>query len=71
VQVPPSTPCGFGNPGSAPATLLLIISPSGVHEEYFRELSGILARPGSPDTEAIGALRVRYDTVQVSPLTTN
>ena len=69
VQLPPRTPHGFGNPGSAPATLLLIISPAGVHEEYFRELAAVLARPGPPDTAAIADLRQRYDTVQVSPLT--
>ena len=69
LRVPPGTAHGFGNAGSAPATLLLIISPAGVHEEYFRELAAILAKPGPPDTEAIAALRQRYDTVQVSPLT--
>jgi mannose-6-phosphate isomerase-like protein (cupin superfamily) len=69
VRVPPSTAHGFGNPGNAPATLLLIISPAGVHEDYFRELAAILARPGPPDTAAIADLRNRYDTVQVSPLT--
>ena len=69
MRVPPGTAHGFGNPGSAPATLLLIISPAGVHEEYFRELAAILANPGPPDTAAIADLRRRYDTVQVSPLT--
>lgn len=69
VQVPPSVAHAFGNPGSAPATLLLVISPAAVHEEYFRELAAILAKPGPPDTAAIAELRSRYDTVQVSPLT--
>lgn len=69
VRVPPNTAHGFGNPGSAPATLLLIISPAGVHEDYFRELAAILAKPGPPDAAAIAELRQRYDTVQVSPLT--
>ena len=68
-RVPPGTAHGFGNAGSAPATLLLIISPAGVHEEYFRELAAILARPGAPDTAAIADLRQRDDTVQVSALT--
>jgi hypothetical protein len=67
--VPPGTAHGFGNAGSAPATLLLIISPASVHEEYVRELAVILANPGPPDTVAIADLRRRYDTVQVSPLT--
>jgi quercetin dioxygenase-like cupin family protein len=69
LRVPPGSAHGFGNPGSARATLLLIISPAGVHEDYFRELAAILARPGPPDTAAIGDLRRQYDTVQVSPLT--
>lgn len=69
VRVPPRTPHGFGNPGTAPATLLLLISPAGVHEEYFRELAAVLATPGPPDTPAIAELRQRYDTMQVSPLT--
>lgn len=69
VRVPPGTVHSFGNPGTAPATLLLLISPAGVHEDYFRELAGILAESGPPDTAAIAALRERYDTVQVSALT--
>jgi quercetin dioxygenase-like cupin family protein len=69
VRVPPGMVHGFGNPGSATATLLLIISPAGVHEDYFRELAAILAQPGAPDAAAIGALRARYDTEQVSALT--
>jgi quercetin dioxygenase-like cupin family protein len=70
LRIPPRVAHGFGNLGSAPATLLLIISPAGVHEEYFRELAAILAKPGPPDAAVIGDLRQRYDTVQVSPLTT-
>lgn len=70
VQVPPTVAHGFGNPGSEPATLLLIISPAVIHEEYFRELAAILTNPGPPDAAAIAELRKRYDTVQVSPLTT-
>jgi quercetin dioxygenase-like cupin family protein len=69
LRVAPGAPHGFGNPGSAPATLLLIISPAGVHEAYFRELAAILAEPGPPDAAKIADLRQRYDTLQVSPLT--
>jgi quercetin dioxygenase-like cupin family protein len=66
VRVPAGFAHGCGNAGSARATLLLIISPAAGHEEYFRELAAILAKPGSPDTAAIADLRRRYDTVQVS-----
>jgi uncharacterized cupin superfamily protein len=64
--VPPGTPHSFGNPTDAPARLLLVMSPSG-HDRYFVELAEILAG-GRPDPEAIGALRERYETEQLSPL---
>ena len=35
---------------------------------YFEELAEILRRPGPPDVDAIGSLRARYDTQQVSGL---
>jgi mannose-6-phosphate isomerase-like protein (cupin superfamily) len=70
VLVPPGVPHGFGNRGASPAKLLLLISPAGVHERYFEELAALLAKPGPPDIEAIAALRQRYDTEQVSPLST-
>ncbi|HEX2909659.1 MAG TPA: cupin domain-containing protein [Chloroflexia bacterium] len=70
ILVPPGVPHGFGNSDGEPAKLLLLISPAGVHERYFEELAEILAKPGPPDIQAIGDLRKRYDTEQVSPLTT-
>jgi quercetin dioxygenase-like cupin family protein len=70
VLVPPGVAHGFASLGDGPATMLLLISPAGVHEGYFEELAEILAKPGAPDVQAIGALRQRYDTTQVSPLTT-
>ena len=69
VLVPPGVPHGFGNPNGSPAKLVILISPAGVHERYFEELSEILAKPGAPDIQAISELRQRYDTEQVSPLT--
>jgi mannose-6-phosphate isomerase-like protein (cupin superfamily) len=70
VLVPPGVAHGFGNPGEDPAKMLLVISPAGVHESYFEELADLLREPGPPDVAAVGALRKRYDTEQVSPLTT-
>ena len=70
VLVPPGVPHGFGNPDGAPAKMVLLISPAGVHEQYFEELAALLAKPGAPDIQAIAELRQRYDTQQVSPLTT-
>lgn len=69
VLVPPGVPHGFGNPDGAPAKMVLLISPAGVHERYFEELAELLAKPGAPDIQAIAELRQRYDTQQVSPLT--
>ena len=70
VLVPPGVPHGFANPGEGPAKMVLVISPAGAHEHYFEELAELLAKPGAPDAEAIAELRSRYDTEQVSPLTT-
>jgi quercetin dioxygenase-like cupin family protein len=70
VLVPPGVAHGFGNSAGAPAKMVLLISPAGVHERYFEELSAILSQPGPPDVQAIADLRLRYDTQQVSALTT-
>lgn len=70
VLVPPGVPHGFANPIGGPAKMVLLISPAGVHERYFEDLAEILAKPGPPDVGAISALRQRYDTEQVSPLST-
>ena len=69
VLIPPVVAHGFGSAGDGPAKIVLVISPAGAHEGYFDELSAILAKPGAPDSQAIGELRRRYDTTQVSPLT--
>jgi quercetin dioxygenase-like cupin family protein len=65
--VPPGVPHGFSNPTDKPATLLLIMSPADF-DQYFVELAEILSRSGPPDTDAIAALRRRYDTEQLSSL---
>ena len=70
VLVPPGVPHSIGNPDGGPAKAVLMISPAGVQERYFKELAELLARPGPPEVPAIGELRKRYDTEQVSPLTT-
>jgi uncharacterized cupin superfamily protein len=68
VGVPAGVPHAIANRSDFPARMLLVSAPSG-HERYFEELAVILAREGPPDSAAIGALRARYDTIQVSPLT--
>ena len=65
--VPPGVPHRFSNPTDAPAKLLLIMSPAEF-DRYFVELSEILARSGPSDSDAIAALRRKYDTKQISSL---
>lgn len=68
VSVPAGIPHAFANRSATPARMLLVCAPPG-HERYFAELADILAGEGAPDPEEIGALRARFDTTQVSPLT--
>jgi mannose-6-phosphate isomerase-like protein (cupin superfamily) len=67
VFVPPRVPHAFANRSEAPARLLLIMSPPA-HDRYFDELGAILAADGPPDSDAIGDVRSRYDTEQLSSL---
>jgi uncharacterized RmlC-like cupin family protein len=67
VFVPPHVPHAFANRTQAPAKFLLMTSPP-THDRYFVELAEILARSGPPDSEAIAALRAKYDTHQLSSL---
>jgi mannose-6-phosphate isomerase-like protein (cupin superfamily) len=69
VFVPARVPHAFANRTDSPAKFLLIVSPP-THDRYFDELADILAADGPPDGAAIGALRKRYDTEQLSTLTT-
>jgi hypothetical protein len=65
--IPPGMAHGFSNPTAAPAKLLLVMDPAEF-DGYFVELAEILARSGPVDSNAIAALRARYDTEQLSPL---
>jgi quercetin dioxygenase-like cupin family protein len=65
--VPPGVPHAFSNPTNRPAKLLLVMSPADF-DRYFIELADILARSGPPDSDAIAALRRKYDTQQLSSL---
>lgn len=47
----------------------MTVSPPG-HEHYFEELAKLAALGQKPDPEAIGDLRRRFDTDQLSVLTT-
>lgn len=69
VSVPAGVAHAFANRSEASSRMLLVCTPPG-HERYFAELAEILARAGAPDPEEIAALRARFDTTQVEPLTT-
>jgi oxalate decarboxylase/phosphoglucose isomerase-like protein (cupin superfamily) len=64
--VPAGCPHAFFNPGSAPARMLFLVSPSG-HEAYLEELGDLLSG-GPPDPAEIAALRARHDIHQLTPL---
>lgn len=66
--IPPSIHHNITNVSEKPARVLMTVSPPG-HEHYFEELARLTAS-GMPDTKAISELRARYDTDQLSALTT-
>ncbi|POR52637.1 cupin domain-containing protein [Bosea psychrotolerans] len=66
--IPPGVPHNITNVSETPARVLMTVSPPG-HEHYFEELAQLAAR-GAPDPEALAGLRNRFDTDQLSTLTT-
>lgn len=66
--IPPGVPHNITNVSENTARVLMTVSPPG-HEHYFEELSR-LAESGAPDPQALAELRRRYDTDQLSTLTT-
>ena len=67
VFIPPGVPHNIANASDAPAKMIMTVSPPG-HEHYFEELASLTASGSRPDPEAVGALRRRFDTVQLSHL---
>ena len=66
--VPPGVPHNIGNVSAKPARVLMTVSPPG-HEHYFRKLAELGAQGRHGDAKAVGELRARYDTDQLSALT--
>lgn len=66
--IPPGVPHNITNVRQHPARVLMTVSPPG-HEHYFEELAQ-LAASGVPDPQTLATLRDRYDTDQLSTLTT-
>jgi quercetin dioxygenase-like cupin family protein len=67
--IPPGVPHNITNVSQKPARVLMTVSPPG-HEHYFEELAKLADRSGPPDAKAVDELRARYDTDQLSELTT-
>ena len=70
VFIPPGVEHNILNVSAKPARVLMTVSPPG-HEHYFEELARLAsAGGGPPDANVIGELRTRYDTDQLTALTT-
>ena len=65
--LPPGVEHNIMNVSDAPARVLMTVSPPG-HEHYFEELAKAVTGKIPPDAAAIGELRRRYDTDQLSEL---
>ena len=70
VFIPPGVPHNIANAGDQPARVLMTVSPPG-HEQYFEELAQLALDGALNDGQAIGDLRRRYDTKQLSALRTS
>ncbi len=74
VAIPVGVVHGFTNVGSAPARILAIITPGGLHEQLFTSLgeparAATLPPPpaGLPDLRQVVAIARRYDTEVLLP----
>jgi quercetin dioxygenase-like cupin family protein len=67
VFIPPGVPHNIANASDNPARMIMTVSPPG-HEHYFEELVKLVAHSSPPDAKAIGDLRGRFDTEQLSAL---
>jgi quercetin dioxygenase-like cupin family protein len=70
VFIPPGVPHNIGNASDKPVRMIMTVSPPG-HEHYFEELVKLVAQSAPPDAAAIGKLRARFDTEQLSSLKTS
>jgi quercetin dioxygenase-like cupin family protein len=70
VFIPPGVPHNIANVSDKPMRMIMTVSPPG-HEHYFEELVKLVAQSAPPDAAAIGKLRARFDTEQLSSLKAN
>ncbi|CAL9492915.1 hypothetical protein SUDANB95_03255 [Actinosynnema sp. ALI-1.44] len=61
VAVPRGSAHGFRNAGGEPARCLMILTPTG-YEDYFREVSRMVAAGHEPTAEELTALRAGFAT---------
>lgn len=66
MMVPPHTPHSFANPAADPATLLVMFTPDGGRERYFRELGELLRSSPEPTPETMEELARRFDQFPVT-----
>ena len=65
--VPAGCPHAFANPGTVPARMLFLVSPSG-HEHYLDEIGELIGRGGPLDPAAIAEVRAWHDIHQLTPM---
>lgn len=65
--VPRGTVHAFTNTGDAPARLLIVVTPGGIHEQFFAEAGEPIADPanppapsGPPDVQRLIAIAAKY-----------
>jgi uncharacterized cupin superfamily protein len=63
LTVPRGTPHGFRNDSARTARCLMIFTPAG-YEDYFREVSRMVAAGHEPSPAELDALRADHDTTR-------
>ncbi len=63
LAVPRGTPHGFRNDTAGPARCLMIFTPAG-YEDYFREVSRMVAAGHEPSADELDRLRAEFDTTR-------
>lgn len=66
--VPRGTVHAFTNVGEAPARMLILVTPGGMHEHFFEEAGDPASAPaGPPDFARLGAAAAKYGITILPP----
>lgn len=66
--VPRGTVHAYTNSGEAPARMLILVAPGGLHEQFFREAGDPADAPaGAPDFARLGAAAAKYGITILPP----